>query len=370
MAEPRPSRWHGRRRRTRPRASGGGFAPTCPRPRALRATAIATSTWSAHRRCHGAPKPPPGPRTRASRTPKEAEVSSDFSSRGLRQQRGILRQATRAASHALFSEPTRPGERVGMQRDYWMTRVARKLADLEAPEAVGRQLPRERAAAPARRALRVPTCEAPSSSTRHGAESALASGRLRERLCGVPRIELPGRTGSARRSRARRSSASSTTAAAPADSAASPSTARDNPRGRNVVVDRGRLETWLLDGYSARKLGNRIDGQRGPRRGGSAADGGNHQPVARAGRVRPRADRRDTDGLAGDGAHRHGLQPGHGRLLARRQRASGSRTARLTHPVEEITIAGNLGDMLAAIDAHRLRALLWRGLARALDPRS
>ncbi len=36
----------------------------------------------------------------------------------------------------------------------------------------------------------------------------------------------------------------------------------------------------------------------------------------------------------------------------------------LTHPVEEITIAGNLGDMLAAIDAVG-SDLLWRGSTAA-----
>ena len=85
-----------------------------------------------------------------------SEVSSDFSRLAFGNSAGFF-GTYESASHSLFSEPL-ARDNGSMQRDYWYT-VARKLADLEDAEAVGRKA--------AQRALRrlgavqIPTCEAP-----------------------------------------------------------------------------------------------------------------------------------------------------------------------------------------------------------------
>ncbi len=125
-----------------------------------------------------------------------------------------------------------------------------------------------------------------------------------------------------------------------------PSTTRACARPPRKVVDGGRVQGYFLSSYSARKLGMRTTGNAG----------GSHNLSLTSRLTQP------GDDLAGDAAQaghrpvRHradgtGRQLRHGRLLARRQRASGSRTASIAYPVQEITIAGNLKDMFLAIEA-------------------
>jgi PmbA protein len=263
-----------------------------------------------------------------------------------------------SASHGLFSEPlARDGD--SMQRDYWMT-AGRRLSDLEDPAAVGRQ-----AAARALRRLggkRVATCEVPVlfdgltapsligqlvsclSGYSIYRESSFLADRLGDPIASdavtiIDDGRLPGRLGS------------------------KPFDGEGQPTRRNVLVAGGRLESWLMDHYSARKLGLESTG--------SAARGTGSAP------------RVGTTNLW--------LEPGHGtldELIAEIDRgllvteligmgfnpttgdysrgAAGLwiENGEIAYPVEEITIAGNLGDMLTRID--RIGSeLVWRGRTAA-----
>ncbi|MFO0687712.1 MAG: TldD/PmbA family protein [Myxococcota bacterium] len=259
-----------------------------------------------------------------------------------------------SASHGLFSEPIAQGDG-GMQRDHWST-TGRRLRDLEDAAAVGREA--------ARRALRrlgakrVATCEVPvlfDSRTAPSLIGQLAScasgysiyrqssfleGRLGEAIAsdGVTIVDdgrLPGGLGS------------------------KPFDGEGLPTRRTVIVRDGRLESWLLDCYSARKLGLASTG--------SAARGTGSAP------------RVGTTNLW--------LEPGHGtleQLVSELDRGllvteligmgfnpttgDYSRGAaglwiehgEIVHAVEEITIAGNLLGMLQSID--RIGGeLVWHG---------
>ncbi len=273
-----------------------------------------------------------------------SQVGSDFSRICYGNSAGFL-DAYESAAHSLFAEPV-ARENGSMQRDYWMT-TGRRLADLEEPAAVGR-----RAAERALRRLgarRIPTCEAPvifdaltaPSLLGHLAacvngyaiyrESSYLAGREGERVASdavtiVDDGRLAGGLGS------------------------KPFDAEGLPTRRNVVVETGRLCSYLLDAYSARKLGRRSTG--------NAARGAGSPPTAAPTNL--------------------WLEPGEGRLedlIASTPRgllvteligmgfnpvtgdysrgAAGLwiEAGEIVHAVEEITIAGNLDAMLKDIDA-------------------
>jgi len=250
-----------------------------------------------------------------------------------------------SAAHSLFSEPLAHDD-AGMQRDYWMS-VARRLSALDDPAAVGRH-----AAERALRRLgarRVPTCEAPvifdavtaPSLVRQLASCASGSAVYRgvsflaERLGevvaspGVTIVDdgrLPGGLGS------------------------KPFDGEGLPTRRNTIVDAGRLRSWLLDTYSGRKLG--------------MASTGN---AARAVGSAPGVGTTNVWLEPGDGGSLDDIIAATGRgLLVTELIGMGfnavtgdySRGAaglwieggEIAFPVEEITIAGHLGDMLAAVD--------------------
>jgi PmbA protein len=178
-----------------------------------------------------------------------SQVGSDFWRVVYGDSRGF-RGAYAAASHSLFCEPLARQDG-SMQRDYWLT-AGRRLGELEDAEAVGRHA--------ARRALRrlgarrVPTCEVPvifdpvTAPSLLGHIAACVSGyavyrgtsflaeRLGERVAS-PLVTViddgrrPGGLGSR------------------------PFDGEGQPTQRNTVLERGRLRSWLLDSYAARKLG-------------------------------------------------------------------------------------------------------------------
>ena len=76
----------------------------------------------------------------------------------------------------------------------------------------------------------------------------------------------------------------------------------------------------------------------------------------------------DGTRAAGDRADGAGRQRRDRRLLARRGRASGSRTASIAYPVHEVTIAGNLKDMYRQHRRRRLRRRRARRHPHRLDP--
>jgi PmbA protein len=259
-----------------------------------------------------------------------------------------------SASHALFCEPI-ARENGAMQRDYWMT-LHRRVAGLEDPAAVGR-----RAAERALRRLgarRVPTCEVPVIFDPLTARSLLShlfaclsgyavyrktsflAGRVGEEIAS-PRVTvvddggLPGGLGSR------------------------PFDGEGQPTRRNLLVERGRLRSYLLDTYSGRKLGLPSTGNAS--RGAASAPGvgptnlslePGTQSLEEIVAATPR-------GLLVTELIGQGFNPVTGDY-SRGAAGLWIEAGEIVHPVEEVTIAGNLGAMLRAVDAVG-RDLLWLG---------
>jgi PmbA protein len=258
------------------------------------------------------------------------------------------------ASHSLFSEPL-AAQNGSMQRDYWMT-LAHRLADLEDAAAVGRRA--------AERALRrlgsrpIPTCEAavifdpvtaPSLLGHIAAcvngysiyrESSYLAGRLGEMVASecvhvIDDGRRPGGLGS------------------------KPFDGEGLPTRRNVVIDRGRLSCYLLDSYSGRKLGLASTG--------NAARGAGGPPSVAPTNLWLEPGDADLDDLVA--STQRGLLVteligmGFNAVTGDYSRGAAGlwiEGGEIAYPVDEITIAGNLADMLATIDAVG-SDLLWLG---------
>jgi PmbA protein len=250
-----------------------------------------------------------------------------------------------SARHSVMSQPI-AAENGAMQTDYWYS-VARSLAAEADPAEVGRIA--------ARRALRrlgarrAPTCQVPvvfdpptarallgnlaacltgSSVYR---ESSFLAGRLGERIASeqvtvIDDGRLPGGLGSR------------------------PFDGEGLPTRRTPLVTRGRLESYLLDSYSARKLGLRSTGN-ASRSAGSAPGVSATNLWLEPGSASPEAIVASTPrGLLVTGLFGHGFNPVTGDF-SRGATGVWIEDGALAHAVEEITVAGNLRDMLAAIDA-------------------
>jgi PmbA protein len=248
-----------------------------------------------------------------------------------------------SSSFGLSAVPiaTRDGQ---MQRDYWYS-SSRRLDGLEPADAVGREAARRTL----RRlgARRLPTGEYPivfdpevaASLLRHLAGAVAGSSlyrrasylldKLGETIAapGVTIVDDPLRPGGL--------------GSRPFDGEGVAST-------RRTIVDRGVLASYLLDTYSARRLGLRTTGH-ATRAAGDAPgvsstnfylEAGSHTPEAIVASVARGIYVTEligfgVNGVTGDYSRgAAGLAIEHGEL---------------THPVEEITIAGNLLDMFRAI---------------------
>ena len=119
---------------------------------------------------------------------------------------------------------------------------------------------------------------------------------------------------------------------------------------RTAVVEAGRLKSFLLDSYSARKLSSTSTGSAARAAGGRPAasttnfwiePGDSSQAAMIAGTDR---------GLFVTSLFGHGFNPTTGDF-SRGAAGVWIENGELSHPVEEITIAGNLGDLLMNIDA-------------------
>ncbi|MEM7411924.1 MAG: TldD/PmbA family protein [Myxococcota bacterium] len=273
-----------------------------------------------------------------------SQASSDFNEIVYANSEGFL-GSYESAYHGLFAEPLAQDD-AGMQRDYWMT-VGRRLADLDAPESVGREA--------ADRALRrlgarpVPTCEAPvifdprTAASLWGQLAGLVSGYavyrgttfLAEKLgeqIGFEGLDLvddglrPGGLGSR------------------------PFDGEGLPARRTPILESGRLSSWLLDSYSARKLGLASTGN-ATRSAGSAPGVGAANLGLEPGNASLEDLIADTPrGLLVTELIGMGFNPVNGDY-SRGAAGMWIENGKLTHPVEEITIAGNFGDMLRDIDA-------------------
>jgi len=257
-------------------------------------------------------------------------------------------------SHSLFSEPlAREGD--SMQRDYWMT-VGHRLADLEPPAEVGRRA--------AERTIRrlgarsIATCDVPvifdpitaPSLLRQLAscvsgyavyrKSTFLADRLGDQL-GSPLLTAvddglrPGGLGSR------------------------PFDGEGLATRRNVVLDEGRLRSWLLDSYSARKLGLESTGN--ATRGASSAPGvGPTNLYFEPGKASLEEIIADTPrGLLVTELIGMGFNPVTGDY-SRGAAGLWIEGGEIRHPVEEITIAANFADMLRDVDAVA-DDLLWLG---------
>jgi PmbA protein len=249
-----------------------------------------------------------------------------------------------SGSHAsLYVVPvaTRDG---GMQRDSWYT-AHRKLGGLDAPGAVGREAARRTL----RRlgARRPPTCECPvvfepetaATLLRHLAGalsgSALYRGmsflvdRLGEAIASpaVTVVDDPLR---------------------PAGPASRPFDGEGVAQQRRTIVDAGVLASYLLDSYSARRLGQKTTGHAS--RGVGDAPGaaptnfvlqpGPHAPEAIVGSVRSGLYVTELIGFGVNGTTGDYSRGAAGLWIE---------NGELAYPVEEITIAGNLLAMLRDI---------------------
>jgi PmbA protein len=271
-------------------------------------------------------------------------VGSEFYRVALGNTAGFL-GAYRAASHSLYSEPI-ARENDSMWRDYWIT-AARRLADLEDPAAVGR-----RAAERALRRLgasRVPTCEVPVIFDPVTARSLLGqlaacvngysvyretsflAGRLGEQVASdlvtvIDDGRRPGGLGSR------------------------PFDGEGQPTRRNRVVERGRLQTYLLDSYSARKLGRRSTGNAARSAGSAPGAAPTNLWLEPGEEDLEQMVARTERGLLVTELIGMGFNPVTGDY-SRGAAGLWIEGGEIQRPVEEITIAGNLGEMLSAIDA-------------------
>jgi PmbA protein len=250
-----------------------------------------------------------------------------------------------SASHSLFCEPI-ACEKGAMQRDYWMT-LHRRLGGLEDPVEVGRK-----AAGRALRRLgarRVPTCEVPVIFDPLTARSLLShllacvSGYAVYRQTSF----LAGRIGEAIASErvtlvddGRR----------PGGLGSRPFDGEGQPTRRNVLVERGRLRGYLLDTYSGRKLGLASTGNAS--RGASSAPsvGATNLSLEPGAQSLEEIVARTPRGLLVTELIGQGFNPVTGDY-SRGAAGLWIEGGELAHPVEEVTIAGNLGEMLRALDA-------------------
>lgn len=250
-----------------------------------------------------------------------------------------------SASHSLFSEPVARANGT-MQRDYWLT-VGRSLASLEDPASVGRRAA-ERALARLG-ARRVPTCDVPVIFDPLTARSLLGhlvscvsgyavyrkasylAGRLGEEVAAraltvVDDGRLPGALGS------------------------HPFDGEGLPTRRTVVVEQGVLRSYLLDTYSARKLGLTSTGNASRSSGGSAGAAPTNLWIEPGEHSLEEIVASTERGLLVTELIGMGFNPVTGDY-SRGAAGLWIEQGRIAHPVEEITVAGHLAEMLSSIDA-------------------
>jgi PmbA protein len=261
------------------------------------------------------------------------------------------------ASHSLFSEPL-ASQGDSMQRDYWMT-VGHRLSDLEDGATVGRK-----AAERALRRLgakRVKTCEVPVIFDPFTAPSLL--GQLVGCLSGYSIYReasfLASKMGD-------KIAAESITVIddgrLPAGLGSKPFDGEGLPTRRNVIVEDGVLKTWLLDTYSGRKLDLPSTGNASRGAGGGPGVGSTNlwiEPSKESGRSLDDIISETEKGLLVTELIGMGFNPTTGDY-SRGAAGLWIEGGEIQHPVEEITIASNLGDMLAGIDRVGSE-LTWRG---------
>jgi PmbA protein len=282
-----------------------------------------------------------------------SQASSSFGEIAYGNSAGFLGEYA-SARHSIVAESLARGEQ-GMQRDAWFS-SARRWGALEPADAVGR-----RAAERALRRLgarRVPTCEVPVIFDPVTAPSLLR--QLSGCASGYPIYRgasfLAGKLG------LRVASPAVTIVddpRLPAGLGSRPFDGEGLPTRRNVLVDRGRLTSYVLDTYSARKLGMRSTGN-ALRGGGASSSNLWLEPGAKT----PEEIIADTQrGLYVTELIGQGFNPITGDY-SRGAAGVWIENGEFAFPVEEITIAANFAQMLRDIDAIG-NDLVWLGATAA-----
>jgi PmbA protein len=233
-----------------------------------------------------------------------------------------------------------------MERDYWYT-TGRGLADLQSPEEVGRiaaERTLRRLGARQVKTAEVPVVFDPDTAaellgTLFSAVSGYSVFRsatfLRDQLGQQVASPLLTMVDDGRRHRGLGSR---------------PFDGEGLPTRRNVPLERGVLKHWLCDSYSARKIGAKPTG--------SARRGVGGNPSVGAGNLYFEPGSSTPEEIVGSVAR--GLYVtdliGFGVNLVTGDYSQGAvghwiENGRLTHPVSEITVAGNLKQMLQDVDA-------------------
>jgi PmbA protein len=233
-----------------------------------------------------------------------SQASSSFSRIVYGNSAGFLGEYE-SASHGLFSEPLAQ-ENGSMQRDYWMT-AARRLGALEEPEKVGRHAA-ERAVCRLG-AHKVATCEVPV------IFDPLTAASLWRQVAGLVSGYAVYRGTSFLAEKLGEPVASEhitlvDDALRPGGLGSRPFDGEGLPSRRTTVLDRGRLDSFLLDTYSARKVGGVSTGNASRSAGSAPGVGAGRRDVGRDHRRHAARSPRHR-------ADRHGLQSHDGRLLAR-----------------------------------------------------
>jgi PmbA protein len=258
------------------------------------------------------------------------------------------------AHHSLVSSPV-AAENGAMQTDYWVT-AARRRSELDSPASVGRRAAERALAQLGARPVRtqqVPVIfEAPAARGVLGNLVGCLSGGAVYRKTSFLAGKLGQRIGSdavtviddGRR---------------PSGLGSRPFDAEGQATRRTVAVEKGRLASFLLDVYSARKLGLRSTGNAS--RGAASAPGVAPTNLwLEPGRSSLEELIRDTGrGLLVTGLFGQGFNPVTGDF-SRGARGFWIEGGERAYPVEEITVAGNLADLLRDVD--RVASdLLWLG---------
>jgi PmbA protein len=250
----------------------------------------------------------------------------------------------RVSSFALSVTPV-AADNGHMERDYWYS-AARKLGELESPEAVGREAARRacrRLGARKQATAEVPVIFDPESAASLVRALAMAAsgpslyrgtsflvGRLGEPLA-PPSVTIVD------------------DALRPHGLGSRPFDGEGLPSRRTVLLDRGVLQSYLLDTYSARKLGLRATGH-AAREGGGGVTVGYTNLYLEPGPHAPEAIIRSVDRglyvteLIGFGINFVTGDYSRGAVGYWIERGE------LAYPVEEITIAGNLREMYRGIE--------------------
>jgi PmbA protein len=273
-----------------------------------------------------------------------SQVGSDFSTRVYGNTAGFIGQYD-CASHSLFSEPI-AGSGDSMQRDYWMT-AARKLADLESPPSVGR-----RAAERVLRRLnarRVPTADVPVIF-----ESMQAAGLVRQLASLVSGYSVYRESSFLAQSLGEMIAPASVTiiddGRLVGGLGSRPFDGEGLATRRNTIVKDGKLESWLLDSYSGRKLGFPSTGNASRGAGGPPGVGSTNLWLEPGSESLDEIIARTDRGLLVTELLGMGFNPVTGDY-SRGAAGLWIENGEIAYPVEEITIAGHFGKMLKEIDA-------------------